>query len=206
MAPEHLEALADGVADGVDARSDVYCPGRGPVRGAGQAAVPDARRHRCDRRGPAPRGRGAARRPAPLASRGAPRSPPRSTRWCAGAWPPTRPTATPRRPSWRPTSRRWPTTGRSASPASPSRAGRSAGFAATAAPWPWESPWHWPSRSASALSLDQGRPPPAEGPGQGWIDAAGQASDGGEFDKALPCAARPSCPGATASPSSPAGR
>ena len=128
------------------------CPGGGPVRGPGQATLHDARRDPDHRRGPAPRGRRASRGLALIASRRGSTSPPPSRRWCRNAWLPSRPAAMPRPPTSRPTCRRWPTTARSASRESPSRAARSAGSAATAAPWPWVSPWRWPSWSASTRS------------------------------------------------------
>ena len=97
---------------------------------------------------PAPRGRGPAAPAHPGCARPIPRCPRPSRRWSDAAWPPTRTTATPRRRSWRPTSRRWPTTGRCASPASPSPSRAPAlGPPEPPAPRADRRPWSWRSRS-----------------------------------------------------------
>ena len=112
MAPEHLEALAGGGSNCVDARSDLYALGvvlfdclvRGIAAVRAALEVADDDRVPCSRRpsggaGAAPAARHASRRAA--GPRGGGR---------AAAWPPTRTIAMPRRRSWPPTSRRWPTT------------------------------------------------------------------------------------------------
>ena len=135
MAPEHLEALADGA--GRRRRRPVrhLRPGRRPVRGAGRrAAVPDpaaARRRSAEALLRAAEERRARRPPAP-------RRPPRGPRGARGGGPPLpgarpgRPLRHGRRPGGRPPGGgRRPA--RSGSPASPGRAAPSAGSAATAA-------------------------------------------------------------------------
>ena len=148
MAPEHLEALADGcVRAGRWPRRHLR-PGRPPVRGAdGRPAVLRAAERGVGGRPPEPRCRGAPPRGPPAPRRPIPRSPRRSRPWSVAAWLPSRSTATPARASWRPTSRRWPMTSRCRLPASPGPAASRAGSAAAAARWRWpaSSSPRWPS-------------------------------------------------------------
>ncbi len=128
MAPEHLEALIERKAGRIDHRSDLYSLGLVLLEAVGFPTNRSPAEHADGGRSLVPVPGGQAIGPARNPSRGADRFPPPSRPFCGVAWPPTRPTGTARRPSWRPTCKPWPTPLRSDSPASRWPADWPAGF------------------------------------------------------------------------------